>query len=66
MKIVEKLVSGMSDWTVEIRSKSILILNSFIWYTQDYITGYVGSIIPVLCRICSGDEVEIVNQVNIS
>lgn len=62
-KTVDKLVEKMSDWNVEVRRKSALMLSSLVWIVGEYITGYIGAILPTLCRICSGDEDMVVKAV---
>ncbi|KAJ3378298.1 HEAT repeat-containing protein 2 [Lobulomyces angularis] len=59
-KILNKLLELMQDWNVDVRLKSSRILNSFLWYVEECITGYVGTILPILCKICSNDDSAVV------
>eukprot|EP00842_Homolaphlyctis_polyrhiza_P006434 jgi/Hompol1/6792/HPOL_002333-RA len=61
-KIVAKLVENMSDWTVESRAKSAQILRVFVTFCEDQITGYVGTILPVLYKILASDDVLVMTE----
>lgn len=63
LKIVEKMVEGMGDWTPEKRSKSAQILSSFLDYTEDKISGYTATILGALYKIMAGDENHVINSV---
>ncbi|KAJ1565055.1 HEAT repeat-containing protein 2 [Nowakowskiella sp. JEL0078] len=62
MKIVEKCIAGISSWTSELRDHWAKILYIFITFTRGNITGYVGQIFPVLFKVCSGDEIYVMNS----
>jgi dynein assembly factor 5 len=66
LKIVEKMVEGMGDWTPDKRAKSAQILSSFIDYTEDKISGYTATILAALYKIMAGDESLVINNVSIS
>ena len=63
LKIVEKMVEGLGDWTPEKRSKAAQILTSFLDYTEDKISGYTASILNALYKIMAGDEHVVINNV---
>ncbi|KAJ3414190.1 HEAT repeat-containing protein 2 [Chytridiales sp. JEL 0842] len=61
-KIVNKMVEGMQDWSADVRAKSAGVLAAFMWYTEDNITGYIGTLLPVMYRVLSGDEPHVMQQ----
>lgn len=63
LKIVDKMVEGMGDWTPEKRAKSAQILSSLIDYTEDKISGYTDKILNALYKIMAGDEHYVVDNV---
>ncbi|KAJ3115018.1 HEAT repeat-containing protein 2 [Phlyctochytrium bullatum] len=62
-KIVKKLTEGLQNWSPDKRLKSAAILEAFITYTEENITGYTGTILPALYKILSSDEPAIMKQV---
>jgi dynein assembly factor 5 len=63
LKIVEKMVEGMGDWTPDKRAKSAQILSSFLDYTEDKISGYTATILAALYKIMAGDDIHVINNV---
>ncbi|KAI9092359.1 armadillo-type protein [Phlyctochytrium arcticum] len=61
-KIVQKMLDGMSNWNIEIRTKSAQVLAIFISYTETLITGYIDIILPVMNRVQAGDEAIVCSQ----
>ena len=60
-KVVGKLIEGLGDWNLETRAKSAQILRVFTKFTEDQITGYIGTILPALYKILAGDEVVVMD-----
>ncbi|KAI8927803.1 armadillo-type protein [Entophlyctis helioformis] len=61
-KVTSKLVEGLTDWSVETRTKSCQIMGVFITFTEDQITGYVNVILPALYKILAGDEQQVMAE----
>ncbi|KAJ3331441.1 HEAT repeat-containing protein 2 [Blyttiomyces sp. JEL0837] len=61
-KVVNKLIEGMQDWNAEVRAKSAAILESFILYAEANITGYIGTLLPVLYKTLAGDEAHVLKN----
>ena len=57
------MVEGLSDWTPDKRGKSAQILSSFLFYTEDKISGYTATILNALYKIMAGDENYVIENV---
>jgi len=64
MKILDKLLEDIQDWNAERRNKSSQILVTIFDYVEDHITGYTGTIIPIFCKVCTTDEVSLLQSVS--
>ena len=63
LKVVNKMVEGLGDWTADKRARSAQVLATFVWYTEDKITGYMQSILLALNKIMGGDESHVMQEV---
>ncbi|KAJ3122638.1 HEAT repeat-containing protein 2 [Physocladia obscura] len=61
-KIVGKVVDGLQDWNVEIRTKAAAILSAFVPLTETNITGYMGSLLPAIYKVLASDETAVLNE----
>ncbi|KAL6589033.1 ARM repeat-containing protein [Neocallimastix sp. 'constans'] len=64
MKILDKLLEDIQDWNAERRNKSSQILVTIFDYVEDHITGYTGTIIPIFCKVCTTDEVSLLQSIS--
>ena len=55
-KLVQRVVEQFNNWNADVRVKACQVLDRFIHYTEDQITGYCPSILPVSFKILAGDE----------
>ncbi|KAI9366152.1 armadillo-type protein [Zopfochytrium polystomum] len=62
-KIVNKLLEGMQDWSPDLRAKSTATLASFLVFAEENITGYIGTILPVLYKLASADDAIVIIEI---
>jgi len=63
MKILDKLLEDIQDWNSERRNKSSQIFVTIFDYVEEHITGYTGTIIPIFCKVCTTDEVSLLQYI---
>jgi dynein assembly factor 5 len=63
LKVVNKMVEGLADWTADKRARSAQVLGTFVFYTEDKITGYMQTILLALNKIMGGDEPFVMQEV---
>ena len=65
MKIIDKLLEDIQDWNAERRNKSSQIFVTIFDFVEEHITGYTGTIIPIFCKVCTTDEVSLLQSVRV-
>ncbi|ORX38796.1 ARM repeat-containing protein [Piromyces finnis] len=63
MKILDKLLEDIQDWTTERRNKSSQILVTLFDFVEEHITGYTNAIIPIFCKVCTTDEISLLQSI---
>lgn len=63
MKIIDKLLEDIQDWNAERRNKSSQIFVTIFDFVEEHITGYTGTIIPIFCKVCTTDEVSLLQSI---
>jgi len=63
MKIVDKLLEDIQDWNADRRNKSSEIFVTIFDYVEEHITGYTATIIPIFCKVCTTDEVSLLQSI---
>jgi len=64
MKILDKLLEDIQDWNAERRNKSSQILVTLFDFVEEHITGYTGNIIPIFCKVCTTDEISLLQSIS--
>ena len=62
-KTINTLLEGMQDWNPDIRAKSAATFAAFLLYCEENVTGYMGAILPILYKILSGDDQQVMKEV---
>ncbi|OUM70216.1 hypothetical protein PIROE2DRAFT_37495, partial [Piromyces sp. E2] len=63
MKILDKLLEDIQDWNAERRNKSSQIFVALFDFVEEHITGYTGTIIPIFCKVCTTDEISLLQSI---